>query len=487
MDPDPVPVLPFPISLPPENSRVLLRALHEQLRAAILDGRLQTGLQLPATRALAAAYGVSRNTAVAAYDLLLSEGYLVTRPRSGAFVADVLPQVRNRKAPSGDPAIDRRLNAFWRALPLTTLAPPQSTVRFDFRLGVTDKRRFPFETWRRLSARALRDFATQAASYPEPHGREPLRDAIAKHASFARAVACRTTDIVVTAGSQQAFDLLARILVTPGHTVVAVENPGYPPLRAAFGAAGAKLAPVAVDDEGMIVEKLPADARVICVTPSHQFPLGPAMSMRRRVALLEFARARNAVVIEDDYDGEFRFGGRPLDALQTLDRNELVFYVGTFSKSLFPGIRLGFVVAPPWAQRALAAIKRCSDWHCAVIEQDTLAAFISEGHMARHVRRMRQIYGARLQLLLACLRRDFNRWLEPIPSVAGLHLAAYAKSSVDTDAIAERARKLEVGVYPLRQYYLGGSARPGLVFGYGAIEERAIVEGLSRLRRAWPN
>jgi GntR family transcriptional regulator/MocR family aminotransferase len=480
------PALPFPISLPPEGSRTLLRALHEQLRTAILDGRLQPGLQLPATRALADAYGVSRNTAVAAYDLLLSEGYLVTRPRSGAYVADVLPQLRNRKASSADQAIDRRLSAFWRAPPEIMPAEMRSTARFDFRLGVSDKRHFPFEIWRRLSTRAMRAFATQAPAYSGPYGRHGLRDAIAKHVSFARAVACRADDIVVTAGSQQAFDLLARILITPGRTVVAIENPGYPALRAALAAIGARIAPVPVDGEGMIVQKLPADAHVICVTPSHQFPLGTAMSMRRRAALLEFAQARNAIVIEDDYDGEFRFGGRPLDALQSLDRTQAVFYIGTFSKSLFPGIRLGFVVAPPWAQRALAVAKQCADMHCAVLEQDTLAAFISEGHMARHVRRMRPIYGARLNLLLTCLRRDYGRWLEPIPSIAGLHVAALAKSSLDMGAIAERARELDVGVYPLRPYYFGGPAKQGLVFGYGAIEEGAIVEGLSRLRRLWP-
>jgi GntR family transcriptional regulator/MocR family aminotransferase len=425
------PALPFPISLPPEGSRTLLRVLHEQLRTAILDSRLQPGLQLPSTRALADAYGVSRNTAVAAYDLLLSEGYLVTRPRSGAYVADVLPQLRNRRPSSGDPAIDRRLSAFWRAPPAIMPANMRSTARFDFRLGVSDKRLFPFEIWRRLSTRALR-------------------------------------------------------AVTPGRTVVAIENPGYPALRAALAAAGAKIVPIPVDGEGMVVRKLPTDAHVICVTPSHQFPLGAAMSMRRRAALLEFAQARNATVIEDDYDGEFRFCGRPLDALQSLDRTEAVFYIGTFSKSLFPGIRLGFVVAPAWAQRALAAAKQCADVHCAVLEQDTLATFISEGHMARHVRKMRPIYGARLNVLLTCLRRDFSRWLEPIPSVAGLHVAALAKSSLDLNAIAEQARELDVGVYPLRPYYFGGHAKQGLVFGYGAIEEREIVEGLSRLRRLWP-
>jgi GntR family transcriptional regulator/MocR family aminotransferase len=191
---------------------------------------------------------------------------------------------------------------------------------------------------------------------------------------------------VVTAGTQQAFDLLARILVTPGRTVVAIENPGYPALRAALAAVDARIVPVPVDDEGMIVEKLPTDARVICVTPSHQFPLGAVMSMRRRAALLEFAQARGAVVIEDDYDGEFRFAGRPLDALQSLDRTEAVFYIGTFSKSLFTGIRLGFVVAPPWQRNARS---NSAELALRVGGQDTLAAFISEGHMAR-MRKMRR-------------------------------------------------------------------------------------------------
>jgi GntR family transcriptional regulator/MocR family aminotransferase len=474
-----------PLRFPDEDPRPLFRVLHEQLRAAILDGRLQPGLRLPATRVLAAAYGVSRNTAMAAYDLLLSEGYLDSRPRSGAYVADVLPQPRRRGSAEEDDAImRRRLNAFWREPP--PFMPATATpVRFDFKLGVTDKRLFPFDLWRRLSARTLRNFAGEPAAYSGPQGRRALREAIARHVSFARAVACRGSDIVVTSGSQQAFDLLARILVKPARSVVAIENPGYPPLRIAFEAAGARLAPVPVDGEGMIVGKLPPGANVICVTPSHQFPLGAAMSMRRRTSLLEFAQARGAVVIEDDYDGEFRFAGRPLDALQSLDRSACVFYIGTFAKTLFPGIRLGFVVAPRWAQPALLAAKRCADMHCGVIEQDTLAAFIAEGHMARHVRKSREAYGARLRALSSCLRHDFGRWLEPIPSIAGLHVCAFAKSTVDLDAVVERARAAGVGVYPLRPYYFGGHARPGLLFGYGAIDERDIIDGMARLRRAW--
>jgi len=479
------PVLALPIRVSVTRDRTLLGTLHEQLRAAILDGRLQPGLRLPSTRALASTYGVSRNTAVATYDLLLSEGYLATRPRAGAYVADVVPRVRHRGPAESERAQHRRLNPFWRAVP--TIMPPElgATSRFEFRLGVGEKRQFPFDIWRRLSARSMRAFATQPAVYAAAQGRSALLQAIAKHVSFTRMVACRDADVVVTSGSQQAFDLLARILVTAGRTIVAVEDPGYPAMRAAFGAVGANVVPVPVDGEGLVVAEIPPDANVICVTPSHQFPLGTAMSMRRRTALIEFAHARNAVVVEDDYDGEFRFGGRPLDALQSLDRTESVFYVGTFSKSLFPGIRLGFVVAPAWARPALLAAKQCSDWHCPVIEQDTLAAFISEGHMARHVRKMRQIYRRRLELLLARLERDFHRWLEPIPSQAGLHVAAFAKAAVDIDAIVARARERDVGVYSLARYYAAQPGRSGLIFGYGSTDEDDIVEGLARLRRAW--
>ena len=251
----------------------------------------------------------------------------------------------------------------------------------------------------------------------------------------------------------------------------------------AAGAAGAQLAPVPVDAEGLVVERLPAQARIIYVTPSHQFPLGSVMSMRRRSALLEFAERHGAVILEDDYDGEFRYGERPLDALQTLDRSESVFYLGTFSKSLFPSLRLGFVAAPRWARDALTAAKQCADWHCPVPLQDTLAAFIAEGHLARHVRKMRGVYGQRRELLLTHLRRDFDGLLAPVASSAGLHLAAYATARLDIRALAAAARGAEVGIYSLHPYYAAGRGKPGLVFGYGALGEAAIAEGMARLAR----
>jgi GntR family transcriptional regulator / MocR family aminotransferase len=480
------PVFGLPLSIPPRSSGERLRALHGQLRAAILEGRLQPGLRLPSTRSLADACGVSRNTAIAAYDLLLSEGYLTARQGAGTYVADVFPDLTQRKVSrERHSSNERRLNAFWQQCAAATGPQRHSPLRFDFRLGLPDISYFPMDVWRRLSSRALRAYSKTPVAYEEPHGRPALREAIARYVSLARAVACQADDITVTAGAQQAFDLLARILVTPGRTVVAVENPGYPPVRTAFAAAGAKIVAVPVDEEGLLVERLPANAAVVCVTPSHQFPLGSAMSARRRAALLEFAHARGAVVIEDDYDAEFRFGGRPLDALQTLDRTESVFYVGTFSKSLFPALRLGFAVAPPWAHHALGEAKRYADSHSAPLAQETLAAFITAGHLARHVRRMRRIYGVRRQVLLHGLQAEFSRWLEPVPAVAGLHLAALAKVPVDIPLLTESARCREVGIHSVERFRLGKPGTAGLVFGYGALDEHDILAGLARLRRAF--
>ncbi len=357
-------------------------------------------------------------------------------------------------------------------MPISAVTP----ARYDLRVGLPDASRFPFEIWRRLSARALRTLSRTPAIYDAAEGRLALRAAIAGHISFARAVACSADDIVVTSGAQQAFDLLARVLVTPGRTVVAVEDPGYPPLRAAFEAAGARVVPVPVDAEGLVVESIPTEARVIYVTPSHQFPLGMAMSPARRLALLAFARQHGAVVIEDDYDGEFRYGGRPLDALQTLDRDGVVFYVGTFSKSLFPALRLGYLVTPPWAMAALVRARQLSDWHSDVLAQDTLALFIGEGHLARHVRKMRRIYGERRAGLLEALSRHAGGMLQPLAADAGLHLATTLCAPIRIDALIGHAAEQGLRIESLQDYAMGDSAPSGLAFGLGMMPAARIEE-----------
>jgi GntR family transcriptional regulator / MocR family aminotransferase len=476
------PLLALPISLPVRGSRRVLRDLHRQLRTAITNGRLRPGARLPSTRALAASCGVSRNTAVAAYELLLSESYVIARSGSGTRVAHSLPQPLAVTRQSGG-GQDRRLNKDWRGKETRSRIQQGDAAAYSFQIGTPDLRSFPAEVWRLLSNRVLRKASSQSALTADPQGQEPLRREIARYVAFSRAVSCEAEDIVVTAGAQQAFGLLARILVTPGRTTVALEEPGYAPLRATFFAAGAKVSGVAVDAEGLIVERLPPQARVICVTPSHQFPLGGVMSSRRRGELLDFAQARRAVIIEDDYDGEFRFGGRPLDALQTLDRAASVFYVGTFSKSLHPGLRLGYIVAPPWARPALVAAKALADGCCCTLTQDTLAAMIAEGHLARHVRKMHRTYAGRRDALLQGLRSECEAWLDPLPSAAGLHLAAVLKKPMDEATIVAEARKLGVQVHALGSHYARRPLKRGLLFGYGAIEENAVAQGLGRLRR----
>jgi GntR family transcriptional regulator/MocR family aminotransferase len=472
------PLFDLAFDLPPRGSRALLSALHSQLRVAILDGRLLPGVRLPATRALAKRLGVSRNTATAAYELLLGEGYLTTRHGSGTYVATTQAGPP-RKAAVTAASLARKLTARWRdATPRPT---PSVPTRFDFRSGYPEQRQFPFDVWRRLIGRAVRASARDTGAARDAQGDPELRRAIAHHVSATRAVSCRAEDVVVTAGSQQAFDLLARILVTPGRTVVALENPGYTAQRAAFVEAGAVHRGIPVDEEGLVVDRLPEGVDVIGVAPSHQFPLGVTMSPGRRAALLSFARAHQAVVIEDDYDGEFRLSGRPLDALQTLDREQRVFYVGTFSKSMFPSLRVGFVVTPPWARSALVAVKQVCNWHVPAMTQDALAAFISEGHLARHVRRMRRLYAERHAALTKGLQRHFGTRLVPLPSLAGLHVAALLNDRTTAESWVEAAGNAGIRLEALARYSEPPERPNGLIFGYGLISTAAIESAIRAL------
>ena len=476
----------------------LSETLCRRLRRAIADGRLAPGARLPATRKAARFFGISRNTAAAVYEQLLSEGYVVTRRGSGTYVAESVPEARppasagSRRAPTyrlnefwSRPEVARDIG-FWREPPEVSRAARSPGKRsVEFRPGLVDSRLFPFEVFRQVSARRLRGLERSPASYKSPQGHQGnfhLRAAITRYIALTRAVACGPADVLVTSGAQQAFDLLARVLVTPGRTVVAVEDPGYPPMRVPMAAAGARIVPVGVDAEGLIVEQLPSDAEVICVSPSHQFPLGVTLSLRRRKALIEFARRHNAVVIEDDYDGEFRFAGSPLEALRTADSADVVFYVGTFSKCMLPALRLGFVVAPPWALPALVAAKNCLDWHCPVPIQLAVASFIADGHLARHVRKMREIYRARRERVLTVLNEDLHEWLEPLPSFCGMHVAAVAREARDLDAVAGTLLSRQVKLHALSRYYLGHPTHSGLIIGYGAADLSEISLGLSSLR-----
>ncbi len=459
----------------------LTRTLHQQLRAAILDGRLPTGTAMPATRKAAEALRVARNTVITVYDLLIAEGLLVPRRGARPVVAAVRrrhPAAHAASPGSGGPPFA----PVWRT-PFLRRPPARDLPQRSFRLGIPDARHFPHALWRRLTARVLRRNEHEPFVYAPSEGIPSLREAIAAHVAFARAIACDAGDVLVTSGAQQALDLIARLLVTPGETRVAVEEPGYPPVRAAFAAAGARLVPVPVDAEGLCVERLPGDVKIISVTPSHQSPTGVFMSLRRRLALLDFAHRHGAVIVEDDYDGEFRFGPRPLDALQTLDRGGRVFYVGTFSKCLFPSLRKGFVVAPAWAREGLSVVKQCADSHSDTITQAVLAEFIRDGHLARHVRHMQKIYAERRALLLEGLQGELGEWLEPIPSEAGMHLAARLREPGLAHARMPVILREAVGAESTADYAMTGDVEPAVVFGYGTADAETIRVMLARLRR----
>jgi GntR family transcriptional regulator/MocR family aminotransferase len=464
----------------------LTARIYRQLLDAILDGRLRPGERLPPTRELAHRLEVSRNTVAVAYERLTAEGFLVGRVGAGTFVsaAPVGPTVARADARAA-PVGGVRPRAVWRSIP--TPAPVAAVAAYDLRVGVPDAGLFPFQTWRRLVARELRPSAIGSASYGEPAGHAGLRAAIARHVGVSRSVRASADDVLVTQGAQQALDLIGRVLIEPG-AYVAVEEPGYPPARQLFRSLGARVIGVPVDAEGLDVARLPDAARLVYVTPSHQFPLGTAMSLGRRAALLAWAERHDAAIVEDDYDSEYRFSDRPLEPLQNLDRGGRVIYVGTFSKTLLPMLRLGFLVAPASLRGALRNAKRLADWHGELTTQAALARFIDEGQLARHVRRATKEYALRHDLVRSGLERHLADWLEPLPSAAGLHVCARLAPGVDLDVrpAAARAAAAGVAVHTLSAY--AGSPRAagadGFVLGYGAIRPDRILPGLRRLGAA---
>lgn len=493
------PLFEVSLDLPAKGSRRTATTLYEQLKAAIHDGRLKGGTKLPSTRLSKEVFGISRNTAQEVYDRLAAEGHVVPRHGSGTFVAGVLRKAARRRGDPTQQRLDPRLNSFWLQ-PETTAAmgfwrdvvPDELPTRsdnaaIDFRPALVDSRLFPFDVFRRALAKELRGLEKRPARLTSPQGNQGnyhLRQAISRHIALTRAVSCEDSDIVVTSGAQQAFDLLARLLIKPGETIVAIEDPGYPPMRVAFAAAGAKLLPVNVDAEGLKVDDLPSNVGVICVCPSHQFPLGTTMSVRRRKALIAFARRNGAIIIEDDYDGEFRFDGAPLEALRTSGAADVVFYVGTFSKCMLPSLRLGFVVAPEWALPALVSAKNCMDWHCSTPLQIATAAFIKEGHLARHVRNMRALYKERRKRLLAFLRSELGSKLKPIESLYGMHVTALSPKSMDLAPVVNFLARENVRIHDLERYFIGNANATGLIFGYGAVRPDELGRGLSLLRSA---
>jgi GntR family transcriptional regulator / MocR family aminotransferase len=459
--------------------------IYRQIRQAILDGRLRPGERLSPTRELADALAVSRSTVTVAYENLLAEGFATSHTGAGTFVSHHF-EPKHPASKARRPTVRAiKVRDVWETI---SLPPPAffHGTRFDFRTGFTDASLFPHRAWRRVVARALRSREMEASTYQPPAGNPDLRAAIARHIGVSRSVSASPDDVIVTNGTQQALDIVGRVLLEPGD-VVAIEDPGYRTPRSLFQALGARVIGVPVDGEGLVVDALPAGAKVVYVTPSHQYPLGVAMSLSRRRALLAWAERNNAVVVEDDYDSEFRFGDRPLEPLQTLDSIGRVVYVGSFSKTLLPTLRLGFMIAPQSLREAAHKAKHVTDWHTATIAQSALAQFIDEGAFARHIRRIGRTYGERRDMLIAAITRDFSDHLDLVPSSTGLHIAAYARraSVDDIGAIASRAFDLGVAVQRMSLFQVDGKPRAGILLGYAAIDTARIAEGLRRLRKCF--
>ncbi|HEX8957936.1 MAG TPA: PLP-dependent aminotransferase family protein, partial [Burkholderiaceae bacterium] len=328
---------------------------------------------------------------------------------------------------------------------------------------------------------ALRQQDPPHGFYGTPEGVPELREGIARHAAFSRGVHCSADEVIVTNGAQQALDLLGRVLLEPGCTA-AVEEPGYPPARLLFESHGAKVVGVPVDDEGIVADAIPDDARLIYATPAHQFPLGMAMSAARRVALLQKASAIGAIVIEDDYDSAFRYESRPADALQSMDRDGIVCYVGSFSKVLLPELRMGYLIAAPAVRNAVQVARHLTDWHSSLPVQTALARFIEEGSLQKHIRRCHTVYAGRRDKLMEMFAGPLAPWFELVPAQAGFHVAALAKKDIDIDLLLRLARRAEVGLHPLGAFYREQAPKKGLLIGYGAIETLDIEPALLRVR-----
>ena len=501
-----------------ERGRGLGRQLYQALRQRILDGRLNSGVRLPASRDLASLLSISRNTVIRAYDQLYAEGFTEGRVGDGTYVA-LLPRadsalafdqtkILSTKPSTGLPTgLPTALSTNWSEngppthdevihssaldrLNAHHLNPPQAGAPRAFRVGVPAFDLFPFALWGKLHAAFWRKPGLHHLGYGEPAGERRLRELIAAYLYSSRGLNCNAEQILITSGAQQAISLCAQLLLEPGDAV-AIENPGYQAAGHAFAIAGARVCGMTVDADGMRCDALePAGCRLAYVTPSHQYPTGVVMSLARRLELLDWAQKSGGWIIEDDYDGEYRYSGAPLAPLAALDQQGRVLYVGTFGKVAFPALRLGYLVLPPQLVKPFARRKALDMRHSEVGTQVVMAQFIAHGHFQRHIRRMRRAALSRRNALLAGWPDDLPG-CEPMPrAVAGLHVMVKVDSLAREQELIARAAEVGVEINALSDYWLPDSAEPvdnraGLVLGFAAVSEEAAAQALDRLRQAW--
>ncbi len=494
----------FPVSLDSQSKIPLHRQLYEEIRRAVLSGRLKSGQRLPSTRLLARDLGISRITVTLAYDYLLSEGYLQASRGSGTFVTRHLPEELLRAPGAREPARGRgaagqsgagrrlagkrlsRYGAHLRGGEWMSFDEQEPEIQFSFGRPAMDH--FPMRQWMQLMNEHCRRRNLSLLDCPgNSRGYGPLREAIAAYLGKARAVSCEPEQIIVVNGSQQAIDLVARVLVDRGDAV-ALEEPGYIGAKKAFEVQGAQLISVPVDSAGLIVEKLKAASarglKLAYVTPSHQFPTGVVLSLPRRLELLSWAQASGAYIIEDDYDSEYRYKGRPAPALAGLDKGESVIYIGTFSKVLFPALRLGYLVVPARLSEVFARAKWLADRHSPLLEQQVLADFIRLGHLERHIRRMRALYETRRRAVVDALKGHFGERVSIMGDNAGINVLVRFKGVTDEEQVVEKARALGVGLSRTRQFYLAESPSGEFLLNYAGLTGGQIEDGIARLAQA---
>jgi GntR family transcriptional regulator/MocR family aminotransferase len=484
------PIAPV-IAVDRKASDPLHKQVYDGFRMAIVRGNLRPGQRVPSSRSLAVELGISRIPVLNAYAQLLAEGYFESRKGAGTFVSDALPEsltVCKDRTPQFAQAGSGPRPVARRGLLMSAERPPWAAGWGAFGVHQPAFERFPFHIWSSIIMRHTRSPRLSAIHNIDALGTETFREAICTYLRTARAVHCEPHQVMVVSGSQQALEISARVLLGKGSSIW-VEDPGYRLARNVFAGAGCHLIPVPVDEEGMIVSagiKRCPKARAAYVTPSHQYPLGSTMSAARRMQLLNWAQSAGSWIIEDDYDSEYRFESAPISSLQGLDRNARVIYIGTFSKVLFPSLRLGYIVIPEDLVGHFTAVRSAMDIFPPYLYQETINDFMREGHFARHIRKMRLLYGERRTALVKSIRDQLGPELEIHGSQAGMHLAVTLPKGLSDQEIATSAAAKGLWLWPLSPSYLGKHARQGLILGFGNTPVEEMPRAVSQLRAQLP-
>ena len=477
------------ISIDRMAARPLHRQIYDAYRDAIVRGTLRPGQRVPSTRGLASELGVSRIPVLGAYAQLMAEGYFESRAGAGTTVSLSLPDQRvlgERRSvhPLATPSSARLRKVAKRPyLPDSITNPPWRRGWGPFGVGQVAADHFPFRVWNSLVARHCRGIGSTSLDYGHPMGLKELREAVASYLRTARGVICEAKQIMIVSGSQQALDISVRVLLEPGNRVW-VENPGYRYARHVFALNGCHLVAVPVDNDGLNVAvgiKRCRDARAALVTPSHQYPLGVTLSASRRLQLLDWAARSGSWILEDDYDSEYRYEGMPISSLQGLDANSRVIYIGTFSKVLFPSLRLGYLVIPGDLVERFLTVRLAMDIGPATFSQAVLADFIHEGHFSRHIRRMRLLYRERRNALVANIEKELGDAVAVTGEQAGMHLCVMLNGVSDRE-VAGRAAGAGLWLVPLSTSYVGKASRQGFILGFGSTAANEMAKAVRKLR-----